>query len=422
MIPRFPLRWLALACSAFATLFAAPPHTTLLREAAALGKAGDQPGALAKLEQAAQARPDYPRIQIYLARYYAEANRTAEALAALQRLADMGIALSIAQDPAFTSLRESPRFQALATQLSTPPVLTGAVSATTVDGVTGILESLFIDATTGSWYFGDVRNRCVWRRDVNGTLKRFTSDTDALDGVFKLVLSPDRQILWAATATVGVMSGAPSPDGSRSALVALDFKTGRVLSRYPTPADGRLHLLGDFIFAADGSLFATDSFSPVIWRLPAGATTLEPWLESGDFLNLQGLAFNPTGQVLYVADYTNGIWRIDVATKQPALLVAPPNATFFGIDGLCAIRTGILAIQNGVSPQRVLHIRPTPDAHPSPTHVAAAGHSALIDASLGTVDGSRFHFIADSGWALFDPAPEQVPPARTVTVLSLPIE
>lgn len=401
---------------------AAPQYTFLLKEAASLGKAGDHPGALAKLEAAAQARPDYPRIQIYLARFNAEAGHSGEALAALQRLADMGIALNLAQDPAFASLRDLPRFQALAAQLAAAPAQTGAVAATTIDGITGILESLLVDASTGTWYFGDVRNRCVWRRDESGTFKRFTSEADGLDGVFKLVLSPDRRILWAATATVGAMGGAPAAEGSRSALVALDFQSGRVLARYPAPADGRRHLLGDFIVAADGSLFATDSFSPVIWRLPLDGKALEPWLESDEFINLQGLAFNPTGQVLYVADYTNGIWRIDVATKQPALLTAPPNATFFGIDGLYAVRTGILAIQNGVNPQRVLHIRPTPDAQPSPTRVVAQGHPALIDASLGTVDGTRFRFIADSGWAIFDPAPKTEPPARTVTVYSFTIE
>lgn len=407
---------------AASVLLAAPPYTALLKEAAALGKAGDNLGALGKLEEAAKARPDYPRIRIYLARFNAEAKRTDEALAALQHLADMGIALNVAQDPAFASLRDLPRFQALADQLAAPPALTGAVASTTVDGITGILESLLIDAPTGTWYFGDVRNRCVWRRDINGVLKKFTSDADALDGVFKLALSSDRKTLWATTAAVSAMVGAPAEEGSRSALVAIDFTTGRVTARYPAPADTRRHLLGDFIFAADGSVFATDSFAPVIWRLPPGGTALEPWLESDDFLNLQGLAFSADGKTLCVADYTNGIWRLDVATKEKSLLTAPPNASFFGLDGLYTVPGGLLAIQNGVNPQRVLLISPAPAGQPSSTRTVAAGHPAMTDLSLGTVAGNRFHFIADSGWALFDPAPANEPPARSVTVYSFTIE
>ena len=402
-------------------LSAAPAHVTLLREAAAAGKAGDPATALAKVEAAAKVRPDYPRIQINLARLYAETKRPDDALAALQRLADMGVAMNAARDPALAPLQDLPRFQALAARLAAAPAPVGAVSATRIDGVTGILEGLLVDGPTGAWYFGDVRNRCIWRRGADGAMQRFTSDADELDGVFKLVLSPDRKVLWASTATVGAMGGAPAPEGSRSALVALDAGTGRVLARYPVPTDGRKHLLGDFIFAPDGSLFATDSFSPVIWRLPPGGTALESWLESDEFINLQGLAFSPNGQTLYVSDYTNGLWRIDPA-KHFALLVAPPNATFFGLDGLYAVPSGLLAIQNGVNPQRVLLIHPSPDTQPSAASVVAAGQPAMVDLSLGAVDGTRFHFIADSGWAIFDPPPDKAPPPRTVTVDSFTIE
>jgi sugar lactone lactonase YvrE len=404
------------------TLRAAPAHITLLREAAAAGKAGDPATALAKVEAAAKVRPDYPRIQLNLARLYAEARRPGDALAALQRLADMGVAVNAVKDPSFAPLQELPRFQALAAQLAAPPARVGAVAPTAIDGVTGILEGLGIDATTGTWYFGDVRNRCIWRRDSLGAIKRFTAEADELDGVFKLAVSPDRRVLWATTATVGAMGGTPAPEGSRSALVALDLGTGRVSARYPVPADGRKHLLGDFTLAPDGAIFATDSFSPVIWRLPPGGAALEPWLENDDFLNLQGVAVSPNGKALYVADYTNGIWRIDVATQQASLLVAPPNATFFGLDGLCAVPGGLLATQNGVSPQRVLLIRPVVGIQPSPAQVVAAGQSAMVDLSLGAVDGTRFRFIADSGWAIFDPPPEKAPPPRTVTVYSFTIE
>src|SRR5688572_15595087 len=401
---------------------AAPPHTVLLKEAIAAAKAGDNATALIKLEAAAKLRPDYPRIQLNLARLYAEAKRANEALAALQRVANMGVAIDAAKDPAFAPLTDLPRFQALAAQLAVPATPAGTVTTTTLAGVTGIIESPLVDATTGAWYFGDVRNRCVWRRHADGAPQRFTGADAGLDGVFKLALSSDRKVLWAATAAVGVMKGTPADEGSRSALVAIDFSSGHVIARHAVPADERKHLLGDFLAAVDGAIFATDSYSPVIWRLSPEVKALEPWLESDDFLNLQGLAFSADGQTLYVADYSNGIWRIDVATKKTSLLVAPPNATFFGIDGLYTVGDSLLAIQNGVNPQRVLHIQPASDGSPSSTRTFAIGHPAMTDLALGTVQGNRFHFIADSGWALFDPPPATEPAARTVTVYSLPLE
>ena len=404
-------------------LLATPKHAYLLREAADAAKTGDQTTALAKLEEAAGLRPDYPRIQLSLARTYAELERPDDALAALQRLADMGLRASVATDPAFAALKDSPAFQALAKQLARglAPAPAGDV-AVTLPEVTGIIESCLLDPANQAWYFGDVRNRCIWQRDArSGALRKFTADEDALDGVFKLALSPDRKTLWATTATVSVMTGEDAEDGKRSALVALDLATGRVRSRFPAAGKGIKHLLGDFIIAEDGTIYATDSTYQAVWRLPPEGKELEVWLENTEFMNLQGLAFSSDGRTLYVSDYANGIWRVDVATKALALLTAPANATFFGLDGIYAVPGGLLAVQNGVKPQRVLRIEPSAEGA-SPARVVATGRPDMTDLSLGQVVNGRFHFVGNSGWALFDPAPDTPPPARSVTIYSITID
>ena len=404
-------------------LLATPKHAYLLREAADAAKTGDQTTALAKLEEAAGLRPDYPRIQLSLARTYAELERPDDALAALQRLADMGLRASVATDPAFAALKDSPAFQALAKQLARglAPAPAGDV-AVTLPEVTGIIESCLLDPASQAWYFGDVRNRCIWQRDArSGALRKFTADEDALDGVFKLALSPDRKTLWATTATVAVMAGEDAEDGKRSALVALDRAPGRVRARFPAAGKGIKHLLGDFIIAEDGTIYATDSTYQAVWRLPPEGKELEVWLENTEFMNLQGLAFSADGHTLYVSDYANGIWRVDVATKALALLTAPANATFFGLDGIYAVPGGLLAVQNGVKPQRVLRIEPSAEGA-SPARVVATGRPDMTDLSLGQVVNGRFHFVGNSGWALFDPAPDTPPPARSVTIYSITID
>jgi sugar lactone lactonase YvrE len=417
------LTLLALIMGASA-LPAAPRHALLLREAGAAAQQGDMPAALAKLEEAATLRPDYPRIQLNLARVYTALNRPGDALAALNRVAAMGLQMNVEADPGLVALKESPEFQAVAARLSAGPAVPAPTDATSflLSDITGIIESCLLDPVTLEWYFGDVRNRRVWRLEAgSGSLKPFTHDDDRLDGVFKIALSPDRKTLWAATASLGVMTGPDNEDGKRSALVAIDFATGRVRDRFPVPGDGHKHLLGDFVLASDGSLYATDSFSPVIWHLAAGGTALEPWLQSDEFLSLQGIAFSADAQSLYVADYANGIWRVDPATKAVSLLVAPAHATFFGIDGLYTVPDGILAVQNGVNPQRVLHITPAASGA-STTRVFALGQPAMDDLALGHVANGRFHFVGNSGWALFDPPPESPPAPRDVVIYSVPAE
>ncbi|HUG11943.1 MAG TPA: hypothetical protein VMM36_13060 [Opitutaceae bacterium] len=425
------------------TLCSAPRHVTLMQEAGDAARAGDTAAVLAKLEEMAVLRPDYPRAHLNIAMYRAQAGESDAAIAALRRMLEMGVRVNVDGNAAFDSLRELPAFQELAPRLQSGPDPVGASKAATfaLTGVTGIIESCLRDPESGAWFFGDVRNRCIWKSGPDGgALEKFTSDEDALDGVFRITFSADRKTLWASTSTVGVMTGDDAEDGKRAAIVAIDFETGSVRERYPTPDDGRKHLIGDFIIASDGAIFATDSMSPVIWRLASGADSLEPWLKNDDFVNLQGLALSAEGDALYVADYTNGIWRIDVAEKTPTLLVAPASATFFGIDGIYAVPGGIIAVQNGVNPQRVLHIEPhscrvaacgdqarssqatTLQDHESAARIVTCGLPAMTDLALGHVSGDSFHFVADSGWAMFDPAPEKAPEPREVTIISIAIE
>jgi sugar lactone lactonase YvrE len=401
---------------------AAPPHVGLINEAAAKLKAGDRAAALPLLEQAARLRPDYPRVLLNLARTYAALGQPDAALATLERLDRLGVHLNFAGDPALAPLKDLPRFQAVAAHAARSPEPTGTVDAVLVPAATGIIECALRDPASGDWLLADVRQRAIWRRHADESTTKFTDDTDLLDGVFRLAFSPDHRVLWAATSSVGPMTGPDAEDGKRAALVALDPHSGRVTARYPTPADGHPHLLGDFVQSTDGSLYAADSLAPVIWRLAPGATALEAWLRSDDFLNLQGLAFSADGRLLYATDYTNGLWQIDVAARSPTLLTPPDHASFFGLDGLTAVPGGLIAVQNGVNPQRVLLIQPAPPGQPCPTKVLAVGHPAMTDLALGTRDGERFAFVADSGWALFDPPAQPAPSPRAVTIYSIEIE
>lgn len=405
---------------------AAPRHTALLREAAAAAKANDNATALIKLQEAERLRPDYPRILVNLARVYTALGRTDEALGSLERLIEMGLHFDLADDPGFAALKELPDFQELIAT-STKPIAPRPESdeaAFAINDVTGIIESCLVDPETLTWYFGDVRERCIWVRDT-GTgiafLRKFTNEADALDGVFKVALSADRKTLWAATATVGAMTGPDAEDGKRTALVAIDFATGRVRARYPVPSDGKKHLLGDFILTANGTIYATDSMSPVVWQLAPGAKELSPWTENGDFLSLQGITLSPGGHELYVADYANGIWQLNLDTAAARLLQPPTTATFFGIDGLYQVGGKLFAIQNGVSPQRVLRIEPSFPG-PCETEVVAINRPDMTDLSLGQVFNGRLHFVANSGWSLFDPPPPTPHAPRNVTISSVPTQ
>ena len=75
-------------------------------------------------------------------------------------------------------------------------------------------------------------------------------------------------------------------------LAEIDLATGAVRRVIPVvrrPGDQQSHVLGDLALGPDGSVYLPDSGGPTVWRLAPGANALEAWVESAEFLSLQGV-------------------------------------------------------------------------------------------------------------------------------------
>lgn len=283
----------------------------------------------------------------------------------------------------------------------------------------GIIEGVALQPETGAAYFSDVRNRCIWTRTGDGPLHRFSSESDGLLGVFALKIDATGRTLWASSAALPEMKGYTAADRGRALLAAYDLPTHTLRRTYALPADGRAHVPGDFLLAPDGTIYATDSLAPVIWRLAPGADRIEAWLEQPRFKSLQGIALSADERSLYVADYPNGLWRIDLATRTVAPLPAPAGFNLRGVDGLYAVPGGLVGVQNGLNPSRVIRVDLDTGGAIAGARVLPAG-TDLADLSLGQVVDNRFAFISHSGWDLF-PNPAATPAPHSVLLHQVPL-
>ncbi|HTL66222.1 MAG TPA: hypothetical protein VL200_01040 [Lacunisphaera sp.] len=287
-------------------------------------------------------------------------------------------------------------------------------------GMDGIIEGVALQPETGATFFSDVHNRCIWTRTGDGPLHRFSSDSDGLLGVFALKIDPTGRTLWASSAALPEMKGYTAADRGRALLVAYDLPTRALRRTYALPADGRAHVPGDFLLAPDGTIYATDSLAPVIWRLAPGADRLDAWLEQAQFKSLQGIALSADERSLYVADYPTGIWRIEIATRTAAPLPAPAGFNLRGVDGLYAVPGGLIGVQNGLNPPRIIRLDLDATGGLSGARVLPAG-TELTDLSLGQVVGRHFAFLSHSGWDLFS-NPAATPAPHSVLLHQVPLE
>jgi hypothetical protein len=370
----------------------ARPYGALVEEAQAAFAAEDYAVAAARLDEAQIQRP----YSLFLTRNRILArvlsNDMAGAVDIASGAAARGIALDFPASEAFDRLRADLAFAPVAQRFEANkrPIGESIVAAEFAEP--GLLPEAALRAN-GKLYIGSVRTGGVFEASAGGL--REVAKLDG--GVFDLAASPDGSTLVAVVNNQLAYDKAGESPAS-AAIVALDRSSGSIRSRTEI-AEGAA-LLGDI--EADGATFyASDSLTPRIFAAADGAT---PSVLAADarFVNLQGLALDRKRRRLFVADYLAGLFVVDLRTNAVAPIANPTGAHLGGIDGLYLYKGDLVGVQNGTTPQRIVHIDLDKKG-------AAARKLTVLQQALpewnepthGFVDGDRFIYIATSNWPAY---------------------
>lgn len=395
----------------------------LAGEAVAAGERGDNATYLGKMEEAAALRPDVPTLLSNLAAAQVAGEQPEKAVETLSKLAAMGLVSPVEQAEEFAALKGRKDFAELEKKFAANkrPVGKGEI-AFTLSEVRGLIEGIAWRAKTGEFYFGDVNERAIWRRDKDGKLHRVTPPAEELWGVFGIVLDEANGAIWAATAAVPAMRGYAPEQQGWAALAEIDLADGAVRRVMPVPPPQRgeaMNQLRHIVLAADGSIYLPDTGEPRLWRLPPGGQALELFLQHPEFVSPRGMAITPAG-VAVIADRINGLLRVEMGSGAVERLDAPATTTLVGIEGLApAPGNAVFALQGGVRPPRVLRVNfdPAVEVIRSVTVVEAA-HFTLAAPTQGCAGpGGDFYFVGNGGWSRFEsggetPTPKSVPVFR----------
>ncbi len=399
----------AIAIAALGTRLASaapPPADPLAAQAAfeqalAARGAGDFAGYRSGLERAAELLPDPTRLLYRLAAARHAAGDRAGALAALRRQLDAGFLRDPRRDPELGPMVADP---AIAPELSRFDDLARPLGASRelfrlAEG--GLLvEGLAHDPAHGDWYLSAVNARKIVRRAADGSIRDFVrSGAGGLAAPLALAVDGERSLLWVVSAGLPQAAGLPVEALDRSALLAFDLTTGALRHRVESPP-GK-HLWNDLAADGAGGFFVSDPGAAAIVRvLPTGTVTT--LVEGRGLASPGGLALAEDGEALFVADWTNGLARLDLAAGELAWLAPPPGSTVLGIDGLARRGELLVAIQNGVPPARITTFRLATDGRSlASAELLERGVQEWDEPTLGVVAGGDWCYVADSHWPRF---------------------
>jgi len=242
------------------------------------------------------------------------------------------------------------------------------------------------------------------------------NEENGMWAVFDILVDQARNRLWVTSAAVPVFSGFDAVDKGRSALFEFDLKTLELIRRYPVPVDGRPHILGNMALGPKGDIFIVDRVLPIIYSKSADEQKLKAVMASRDMISMRGIAIQPDGSVMYVADREMGILVVDIEGGRAGNLAVPDSLNIGGIDGLYLWDNHLIMIQNGIKPQRVMRL----ELDPTGTKVTTVRPLAVAQAefdypSFGTLRGEDLYYFANSRSANTNAQ------QKAVTVLRTPV-
>ena len=362
----------------------------------------DWPALLGESRKLAALAPQSMRALYTLAGALSLSGEKAEALSLLSRLADYGVRFDLAANRDLDGLTGSAELAAVAKRMQDldKPIGQG-VPAFTLSERDLLAEGVAHDSKTGAFFVSSVHRRKIVRIDATGRASDFVKEgQDGLFSATALALDPHRRALYVSSAATALTMGTGKDDEGRSALLEFDADTGR-LRRALTPPDADGHV-SDLALGPDGTLYIADPQTGRVYVKKPGADRLERLVDAGPIASAQGMAVSSDGKSLFVADYLQGIARVDLATGAVRLLAAPANLPLTGIDGLVLAGDSLVGIQNGIEPHRVLRLRL------DPTHarivegtILERANPAFDEPTLGVIVGCYFYYVANSQYGAF---------------------
>jgi hypothetical protein len=370
---------------------------TLQQEARQAYVAKDYKTFLTKIRAASDLRPQHAGLLYQLGKAQVLNGQYPEAATTFGRVAGMGMAFAPDEDPELRSMRGFAGFGRILARFEENRAPFGEASTAFTIPTTGLIpEGLALDPKTGTFYVASVRDGIIRSVNRDGVVREFAR---VPYGAFGMVVDPKRKSLWVATSVVPQNSAFREDARDRAAVVRIDLKSGKIRETISAPSGGK-HLFGDVALAPNGDLFVSDTNAPAVYRVRKGK--LQPVIEGEPFASLQGIAVAPDGKTVYVADYSKGLYAIDLKTSVATPLTVRSNVSLLGVDGLYAVGQGrLIGTQNGTNPHRVIHIA-VDGTNVTSVVPVVANHAEFDEPTLGVPSGELFYFVANSQWNLFD--------------------
>jgi len=255
-----------------------------------------------------------------------------------------------------------------------------------------IPEGVAFDEKTQTIYIGSTYKRKIISIDKNGKVADFIGEgQDDIKSVIGIEVDEKTNSLWAISCEAAEVLPLKNQGSKQWTSSVFQFRLadGKLFGTYPLDKDSVF--LNDLTVADNGKVYVTESMNAIVYVINPGSDRMQELVNLKQFQFLNGICFADLPGYLFVAS-TQGIVRIDLATRQFSLLPEASSLKAADIDGLAFYDNYFIAHQSTAVTR--FYLSPKRD---SIVKADTLNSGKEFDASTtGEVSAGNYYFIVNS--------------------------
>jgi len=220
-------------------------------------------------------------------------------------------------------------------------------------------EGVTFDPKFKLFYVSSVRTSAIGSVDLKGNYKPFFEDKN-FKSTYGLKIDPAKNLLWACVSDANYSAFSDSSTHKKlGKIIAIDLSSGKKTQEIDLAGlfPGK-HFINDIAFDTQGNIYATDSFSPVVYKIDkngkANVFAKSEWFKSVD-IGLNGIAFHKDGFLIVNNNSRGALYKIDLKNPENIIRVKIKNL-FPGADGMMFDKSGNLILVQNKSVDKVYQL------------------------------------------------------------------
>jgi len=345
-------------------------------------------------------RPNYPPVVYNLAGGYALTGETDKSIETLKQYILMNATQDFTADTDFASLLDNAEFKRIQAQQKELTKEIPIDIAYEFPILASHSECITYSPKQKSFFLGGVRDGKIWKIKEGEEPVIWAESPANSWAVMGLEISKDGKTLWACTSAMTNFEDLTEENKDKASVLKYDLKKGDLLETFAVPAN---HAFGDMITDSKGNAYISDGTANQIYWVNKKTGKLEIFADLDETIfNLQGLTFNADESAMYLSDYIDGIYKLDMASTEIQKLAVPEGVLLKGIDGLYFMNNRLIGLHNGTTPNRVMSYTLNADGTAIIGKKVEAQAGVLGEPTQGTIIDGQLFFIANSPWGAYD--------------------